>query len=252
MVIIFGRDLVNSGMESGGISKLPLNCAGDGKGVSKGAVRIGRVDLKRKSVPIYYLSFNVLQRIEDGDIEVTGHAPDGSLEIRYSEGSRSTAPKTVWNMTSHDAGSHGTNMVRALLPARRFPFPKSLYAVEDALRFFVKDKPDAVVLDFFSGSGTTSHAVMRLNRQDGGHRQCISVTNNEVAATSKPLCASRGIDLAIQSGNSGESVTTSPSPAWKRQLRARLQMGSQSRATTSSLMSSPWLKVSRKTPSFSP
>ena len=54
--------------------------------------------------------------------------------------------------------------------------------MEDALRFFVNDKPTAVVLDFFSGSGTTAHAVMRLNRQDGACRQCISVTNNEVAS----------------------------------------------------------------------
>lgn len=50
------------------------------------------------------------------------------------------------------------------------------------MRFFVKDKTRAVILDFFSGSGTTAHAVMRLNRQDGGCRQCISITNNEVAA----------------------------------------------------------------------
>jgi adenine-specific DNA-methyltransferase len=55
-----------------------------------------------------------------------------------------------------------------------------LYAVEDTLRFFIANKPKAVVLDFFSGSGTTAHAVMRLNKQDGGRRQCISVTNNEV------------------------------------------------------------------------
>jgi adenine-specific DNA-methyltransferase len=76
-----------------------------------------------------------------------------------------------------------------LIPNRRFPFPKSLYAVEDALRFFVKDKPNAVVLDFFSGSGTTAHAVMRLNTQDDGNRQCISVTNNEVTADEhKALC----------------------------------------------------------------
>jgi adenine-specific DNA-methyltransferase len=68
------------------------------------------------------------------------------------------------------------------MPNRKFPFPKSLYAVEDCLRFFIYEKPDAIILDFFSGSGTTAHAVMRLNHQDGGHRQCISVTNNEVAA----------------------------------------------------------------------
>jgi adenine-specific DNA-methyltransferase len=161
--------------------------------MTRGAVRVGRVDLARKSVPIYYLSFNQLQRIEDGDIKVTGREADGTLQIAYTEGSRSTAPKTVWNMTSHDAGSHGTNIIRALLPGRRFPFPKSLYAVEDALRFFVATKPAAIVLDFFSGSGTTAHAVMRLNKQDGGRRQCISVTNNEVAADEQKGLREKGL-----------------------------------------------------------
>ena len=70
----------------------------------------------------------------------------------------------------------------SLIPNHTFPFPKSLYAVEDALRIFVADKPDALILDFFSGSGTTAHAAMRLNRQDGGRRRSVSVTNNEVAA----------------------------------------------------------------------
>ncbi len=161
--------------------------------IARGAVRIGRVDLSRHSVPIYYLSFNQLQMIEDGYIKVTGRAADGSLEIAYAEGSRSTAPKTIWNMTSHDAGSHGTNIIRALLPGRRFPFPKSLYAVEDALRFFVKEKPNAIILDFFAGSGTTNHAVMRLNKQDGGGRQCISVTNNEVAADEQKALRELGL-----------------------------------------------------------
>jgi len=160
--------------------------------MSRGAVRLGRVDLVRKSVPIYYLSFNQLQLIEDGLIEVTGRAADGSLITAYAERSRSTAPKTVWNMTSHDAGSHGTNIIRALLPGRRFPFPKSLYAVEDALRFYIANKPKAVVLDFFSGSGTTAHAVMRLNKQDGGKRQCISVTNNEVGADEQKSLREQG------------------------------------------------------------
>jgi adenine-specific DNA-methyltransferase len=50
------------------------------------------------------------------------------------------------------------------------------------LRFFVVNKPEAVIVDFFAGSGTTAHAVMRLNKQDGGRRRSISVTNNEVAA----------------------------------------------------------------------
>ena len=84
-------------------------------------------------------------------------------------------------------------MLRALLPGRKFPFPKSLYAVEDTLRLLVEDKPEAVVLDFFSGSGTTAHAVMRLNRQDGGRRQCISVTNNEVAADEQKALREQGL-----------------------------------------------------------
>lgn len=150
--------------------------------IAKGAVKTGRIDLKKKSVPIYYLSFNQLTAIEEGRLQVVGTADDGTLELRYADGARAAAPRTVWNMTSHDAGSHGTSLLRTLMPDRRFPFPKSLYAVEDALRFFMMAKREAIVLDFFSGSGTTAHAVMRLNRQDGGRRQCISITNNEVSA----------------------------------------------------------------------
>lgn len=161
--------------------------------MGKGAVKTGRIDLKKKSVPIYYLSFNQLAAIESGQLEVAGKTEDSALIVRYANGSRAAAPRTVWNMTSHDAGSHGTSLLRAIMPDRRFPFPKSLYAVEDALRFFIKDRSDAIVLDFFSGSGTTAHAVMRLNRQDGGRRQCISVTNNEVASDEQTALRKAGL-----------------------------------------------------------
>ena len=122
-------------------------------------------------------------QIEDGSITITGRKKDGSV-IGMVTGIDDDAPppKRVWNMSSHNAEIGGTNVLSSLIPGRRFPYPKSLYAVEDTLRFFLSDKLDATVLDFFSGSGTTAHAVMRLNRQDGGRRKCISVTNNEVAA----------------------------------------------------------------------
>lgn len=80
-------------------------------------------------------------------------------------------PGTQWRITSHNAGVYGTSTNNSLIPGRYFPFPKSLYAVEDVLRFFVANKPTAIVLDFFAGSGTTAHAVMRLNRQGDGQRQ---------------------------------------------------------------------------------
>jgi adenine-specific DNA-methyltransferase len=91
-------------------------------------------------------------------------------------------PKTTWNKASHNAQTSGTLILTALLSGRKFPFPKSLYAVEDSLRFFISSKKEATILDFFSGSGTTAQAVMRLNKQDGGRRQSISITNNEVGA----------------------------------------------------------------------
>lgn len=58
-----------------------------------------------------------------------------------------------------------------------FPFPKDEEILSEKLKSFSEDK--SVILDFFAGSGTTLHATMQLNAEDGGHRQCILVTNNE-------------------------------------------------------------------------
>lgn len=145
-----------------------------------GYLRARNYKPETKYVAVQYLPSGTVKAIESGDVEVVGRDEDGAVVAEYKS-AKGIVPKRVWNMMSHNAETGGTNMVSSLL-GRRFPFPKSLYAVEDTLRFFVKDKPEAVVLDFFSGSGTTAHAVMRLNRQDGGRRQCISVTNNEVSA----------------------------------------------------------------------
>jgi adenine-specific DNA-methyltransferase len=141
---------------------------------------------------IAYLSTEDIKRVEKGDYRVAGTRPDGS-KIVVIPGGKANRPSTVWRESRHDAGAYGTSMLRALIPGRSFPFPKSLYAVEDTLRLFVADKPDAVVLDFFSGSGTSAHAVMRLNRQDGGRRQCICVTNNEVAADEQKSLRAKGL-----------------------------------------------------------
>lgn len=134
-----------------------------------------------QSFIIQYLRGGTIRAIEKGDIKITGCAPDGSV-IGTRIKSSTKMPTTQWNRPSHNAQVGGTRLLKAILPDRSFPFPKSLYAVEDTLRFFVADNPTAIVLDFFSGSGTTAHALGRLNKQDGGQRQCISVTNNEVSA----------------------------------------------------------------------
>lgn len=148
-------------------------------------------DPKRGTWSLKYLMSGTVDAIEAGDIiaERTGHR--GQVEGKAAA-SRSVA-KTVWMRAQHNAGMHGSALLRALIPGRTFPFPKSLYAVEDALRVAVGDKPTAVVLDFFSGSGTTAHAVMRLNRQDGGQRSSISVTNNEVSAEEQFALRRKGL-----------------------------------------------------------
>ena len=59
-----------------------------------------------------------------------------------------------------------------------FSSPKSIKLIKEVLRFS-NESNDITILDFFAGSGTTLHATMQLNAEDGGHRQCILVTNNE-------------------------------------------------------------------------
>lgn len=131
----------------------------------------------------YTISYvtGVEKNLSSGVYEVTGKREDGS-SIVVIKGGKIERTSTVWRDASHDAGAYGTSILGALIPGRKFPFPKSLFAVEDCLRVVTANKPNAVILDFFAGSGTTAHAVMRLNKQDGGRRQSISVTNNEVSA----------------------------------------------------------------------
>jgi adenine-specific DNA-methyltransferase len=147
---------------------------------SHGYVRVGRHSPdKPQQWEISYLTAGRIRDIETGRATIVGRNSDQSVIAEYVVDKGKT-PNSTWVRKSHNAETGGTLTLAQLLPNRRFPFPKSLYAVEDTLRFFIGDKKDAVVLDFFAGSGTTAHAVMRLNHQDNGARQCISVTNNEV------------------------------------------------------------------------
>ncbi|GAA1604304.1 site-specific DNA-methyltransferase [Leucobacter chromiireducens] len=170
-----------------------LNPASLREYLSKGYAKFGRRDPETGRRSPSYLQSGILAKIESGDVVVNGYDNEGAAQVSYLPGKRTVQPMTLWNRISHSASEHGATFVKALLPGRKFPYPKSLYAVEDALRFFVSGKPDAVVLDFFSGSGTTAHAVMRLNKQDDGRRQCISVTNNEVSAEEQTKLRKQGL-----------------------------------------------------------
>lgn len=161
--------------------------------LAQGRVRIS--GNARRGFVVSILKDGEYAKIVDGEYTPTGQGPDGSLTFERDETDLVRAvPGTQWRISSHDATQYGSRLLRdSLLPGREFPFPKSLYAVEDALRFFIADNPNAVVVDFFSGSGTTAHAVMRLNKQYGGSRQCISVTNNEVSAEEQGKLRAQGL-----------------------------------------------------------
>jgi adenine-specific DNA-methyltransferase len=160
---------------------------------ANGTARLGKRDPVTGLRPVTYLQPGTLENIENGTFVVHGRTAEGALELGLGRQAKAVAPRTVWSRTGHFARDHGSNLLGRLLPGRRFPFPKALYAVEDTLRFVVGDKPEAVIVDFFSGSGTTAHAVMRLNRQDGGRRISISVTNNEVGADEQAGLRARGL-----------------------------------------------------------
>ena len=125
--------------------------------IESGEIRVGRHDAKKDTYSLYHWK------------------PIDSSEADTRQ------PRTVWWHSSHDAGAHGSSLLNMLLGERSvFPFPKSLYAVRDCLQLAVGDHPEALVVDFFAGSGTTLHATALLNSEDAGRRRCILVTNNEV------------------------------------------------------------------------
>ncbi len=142
-----------------------------------------RIRFSSNRFVVSYLRRAEKRRIENGELELYGRDEDGSWLIRKNENvKRVTTTKSVWVTPAHDAGLHGTLLIKSILGNKRFDFPKSLYAVCDTIKFFITDKPNALVVDFFAGSGTTLHAVNLINSLDNGQRRCIMVTNNEVSA----------------------------------------------------------------------
>lgn len=149
--------------------------------LEKGLLRLGKTSKKTNGWSVLTVNEGTEKRIENGEVIIESRDETGAANLIEKSGGSLRAPKTVWNKVSHNAGWHGSKLLAKMLLDRKFPYPKSLYAVEDALRL-VTYKKNALIVDFFAGSGTTLHAVNLLNAQDNGERRCIVVTNNEVSA----------------------------------------------------------------------
>lgn len=115
-----------------------------------------------------------LERFNDGEVEIKREK--GKIVIYRKFREQQIIP-THWVDSRYNATSHGTLLLEKILGKNIFDYPKSLYLLVDILKLTTKQ--DSIVLDFFAGSGTTGHAVLELNKEDGGSRKFILCTNNE-------------------------------------------------------------------------
>ena len=110
--------------------------------------------------------------IKSGDISVIEKA--GRFEIvKKSRMPKGKKPKTLWADSKYSATTHGTKLLIDVIGDQQFSYPKSVHLVVDCLRYW--SGKTSTILDYFAGSGTTGHAVINLNREDGGQRKFILV-----------------------------------------------------------------------------
>lgn len=159
--------------------------------MTQGRVRIG--GNSDRGYTVYILKDGEYSKIQNGEFTEIGRGINNEILVNDIDTNYVLAiPGDMWQISTHDATQYGSRLLGNILGNKRFTFPKSLYAVKDALRFCTANKPDALIVDFFAGSGTTMHAVNLLNAEDGGHRRCIMVTNNEVSAEEAKMLKDKG------------------------------------------------------------
>lgn len=117
--------------------------------------------------------------IVDGVLEA--RVRDYGIQVYYTLREKDSKKyKTVWSKPIYDASTYGSVLLEEILGRpSSFDYPKSLYAVIECLKATTSHKKNAIVLDFFAGSGTTGHALLELNKSDDGNRTFILCTNNE-------------------------------------------------------------------------
>lgn len=115
----------------------------------------------------------------DGDLWVKMTKNGYQLYYKFRGGLDGNRPQTIWTEGHFSASDYGTKILNSVLGEReKFNYPKAPEAIKKSI-LSMSNKKNAMVLDFFAGSGTTGHAVMELNKEDGGNRRFILCTNNE-------------------------------------------------------------------------
>ena len=121
------------------------------------------------------------RRIRENPTDVfTEQGKDGRVVVYSKQRPKlgelpSEKPKTVFYKTEYSSRAGGLSLSEVLPEVgRSFPYPKSVALITDLVRIGAPG-PQDIVLDSFAGSGTTAHAVLALNREDGGNRRFILV-----------------------------------------------------------------------------
>ena len=122
-------------------------------------------------------AIDVMYKQGDLWIQKTKYGPQ--VYFKFRGGLNGEPPKSIWYDSKFSASEYGTRILHEVLGQRElFQYPKSVKAVEECIKVS-SDRKNAIILDFFAGSGTTGHAVLELNKEDGGNRQFILCNNNE-------------------------------------------------------------------------
>lgn len=162
------------------------------EGLIDGRVKVGGD--KKRGFTVYRLAKAEYEKVQKGEFQIIGRGINNEIIVDDIDTEQVMAvPGDIWKIASHDSTQYGSRLIGNIFANKRFTFPKSLYAVKDCLYFFTANKPNALIVDFFAGSGTTLHAVNLLNAEDGGTRRCIMVTNNEISAEERKGFEARGI-----------------------------------------------------------
>lgn len=118
-----------------------------------------------------------LDSIHDNLDRIVVVESDGVFDLFLN--AEESVPKTVWSGGEFDAGKYGNNLLQNIIGQQLFSYPKSISTVAQSIDIVCRDDANSTILDFFAGSGTTAHAVINLNREDGGRRKYVLVEANE-------------------------------------------------------------------------
>lgn len=149
----------------------------------------------------------IAEMYKSGDLMVKKTKYGHQIYFKFRGGLDGRLAQSIWYDAKFSASEYGTRTLDNILGKREvFQYPKSPAAVKEAI-LASSNKQNAIVLDFFAGSGTTGHAVLELNKEDGGNRKFILCTNNELNGEEKRLREQGLSEKEIQSHGICQGVT---------------------------------------------